>query len=139
MEVKFFFIKYNSIYLSSSCIYIESQLTYKTTSDYILILRRNPFLGDFLALCKKFDLFIPPKLKGSLGTGTPILTPSIADLDLFKKYSEFCPTLVYMDAAFPYGFAFSISRASSKVFTLTMDKTGPNISSTTAASFGDPM
>jgi len=94
-------------------------------------------LSPVISPIPKFDLFIPPKLKGSLGTGTPILTPSIADLNLFKKYSEFCPTLVYMDAAFPYGFAFSISRASSKVFTLTMDKTGPNISSTTAASFGD--
>ena len=42
-----------------------------------------------------------------------------------------------MDAAFPYGFAFSMANASSKVFTLTIDKMGPKISSVTAASCAD--
>ena len=47
-----------------------------------------------MSLQPKLLRFIPPKLNGSRGTGTPMFTPSMAAENRFKKYSECCPTLV---------------------------------------------
>ncbi len=81
----------------------------------------------------KRDAFQPPKGKGSLGTGTPILTPTMPALASAAYLSAVAPLCVYMDAAFPNGLAFSIANASSRESTCKTESTGPKISSLTQA------
>src|SRR5215469_7085417 len=57
--------------------------------------------------------FHPPNEKGSRGTGTPTLIPTIPALARSATYRANPPFCVYTLAAFPYGFEFSIAIASS--------------------------
>ena len=73
------------------------------------------------------DSFQPPKLNGSRGTGTPIFTPIIPAEACSITYRASPPLCVNTAAALPYGFAFSISMASSSVRVRMIEITGPNV------------
>src|SRR5437899_3138378 len=101
-------------------IHVESFCFSHFTVIFLVLDHKSRLWCPVMSPWPNFEALMPPKEKGSRGTGTPMLTPTMPAEASRATRSERGPLDVKTLQAFPYSMLFSIFKASVKSLQRTM-------------------